>query len=225
MNPEKIGNLIRQLRIEKNLTQNELAELINVTDKAVSKWERGQGCPDVSLLPALQSALGVDIESILKGDMEENQQDRGNMKRVLFYVCEQCGNIITATGKTDISCCGRPLAALKAQVLKDVKSVNSGASCEKSSLQATEDISFEEMSELATAHQLTIETVEEDFYITFSHPMEKNHFISFVAYVTDGAVLINRLYPEQGGEVRFPKLRGKGKFYYYCTKDGFFCIT
>ena len=47
MNPEKVGNLILQLRKEKNLTQKQLSELLGISDKAVSKWERALGCPDI----------------------------------------------------------------------------------------------------------------------------------------------------------------------------------
>lgn len=53
MDQTKIGLLIRSLRRERGLTQLELAQRLGVTDRAVSKWERCQGCPDVSLLPGL----------------------------------------------------------------------------------------------------------------------------------------------------------------------------
>ena len=57
MDYEKIGGLIRSLRTQQALTQLQLAGRIGVSDKAVSKWERGQGCPDVSLLPRLAQIL------------------------------------------------------------------------------------------------------------------------------------------------------------------------
>ena len=57
MNYEKTGALIRALRREKGLTQRQLAGMIQVSDKAVSKWERGQGCPDVSLVGKLSGVL------------------------------------------------------------------------------------------------------------------------------------------------------------------------
>ena len=50
MNYERIGKFIQEKRKEKGLTQKELAQKLNITDKAVSKWERGLGCPDVSIL-------------------------------------------------------------------------------------------------------------------------------------------------------------------------------
>lgn len=73
MNYDKIGNFILEKRKQKNLTQKELASLIGVTDKAVSKWERGQGCPDVSILEVLSKALDVSILELLKGRIIENE--------------------------------------------------------------------------------------------------------------------------------------------------------
>lgn len=71
------------------------------------------------------------------------------------------------------------------------------------------------------AHQINIEKIEDDYFITFSHPMEKQHYISFFSYVRFDRVLTVRLYPEQGAEVRFPQMRG-GKMYYYCNEHGLF---
>ena len=73
MNYETIGKFIQEKRKEKNLTQKELAYKLGVTDKAVSKWERGQGCPDVSILEILSKELGVSILEILKGRIIENE--------------------------------------------------------------------------------------------------------------------------------------------------------
>ena len=70
-------------------------------------------------------------------------------------------------------------------------------------------------------HCLNVEEIEGDFYITFGHPMEKEHYISFVSYVRFDRVLTVKLYPEQGGEVRFERMRG-GKMYYYCSNHGLF---
>lgn len=67
MDYQKIGTFIAKKRKEKNLTQKALASLIGVTDKAVSKWERGLGCPDISLLDILSKVLDVSILDILNG--------------------------------------------------------------------------------------------------------------------------------------------------------------
>lgn len=114
MDCEKIGKMICQLRKEKAMTQKHVADLLNISDKAISKWERGFGCPDVSLLPELSKIFGVNIEEILSGEIVLNETVGGNMKKLSFYVCPQCGNLLTATGDANISCCGRKLEALEA---------------------------------------------------------------------------------------------------------------
>ena len=68
MNTEKIGNFIKEKRKKINLTQKELADKLHITDRAVSKWERGMGCPDVSLLEDLSKILDVSIVDILNGE-------------------------------------------------------------------------------------------------------------------------------------------------------------
>ena len=80
MDARKIGKLINQIRTEKRWTQKELAEQINVTDKAVSKWENGEGCPDVSLLPILSKVLNVEISDLLEGDLPL----KNNSKKIYF---------------------------------------------------------------------------------------------------------------------------------------------
>ena len=63
----KIGRLIYTLRTERRLTQQQLADCLNISDKAVSKWERGLGCPDISLLSELSEILEVDLKNLLSG--------------------------------------------------------------------------------------------------------------------------------------------------------------
>jgi len=111
MNQIKTGNLIRHLRQEQNMTQKQLAELIHVSDKAVSKWETGNGCPDISLLTALAEVFHVHLDVLLSGEIIENESEIGNMKKMKFCICPDCGNIITSTSEADISCCGKKLNA------------------------------------------------------------------------------------------------------------------
>lgn len=73
MNYSKIGKFIQEKRKSKNLTQKELAKKIGVTDNAISKWERGQGCPDVSILEILSKELECSILELLKGRNIENE--------------------------------------------------------------------------------------------------------------------------------------------------------
>lgn len=110
----KTGKIIFELRREKGMTQKQLADAINISDKTVSKWERGLGCPDVSLLGELSEVLEVNVEKLLGGCLDKNDTDGGNMKKLKFYVCPECGNIMTSTGKSEISCCGRKLSELTA---------------------------------------------------------------------------------------------------------------
>lgn len=68
MNPQKTGDMIRALRKDKNMTQLDLAEILNCTDKAVSRWETGKGFPDADMLLALSDIFGVTINEILSGE-------------------------------------------------------------------------------------------------------------------------------------------------------------
>lgn len=123
MDCNKIGKLILSLRKEKNMTQKEIADTMNISDKTISKWERGLGCPDVSLLSELSHILGVNIKEILLGDLNPNDADGGNMKKIKFYVCSNCGNVVSNTGKAEISCCGRKLEPLIAKPEDDVHKI------------------------------------------------------------------------------------------------------
>lgn len=72
MDSNKMGAFIAQVRKERGLTQLELAQKINVTDKAVSKWERGVGFPDIKIIEALAKALGVSVSELMNGERMEN---------------------------------------------------------------------------------------------------------------------------------------------------------
>ena len=99
------GAVIRKLRENKNMTQEELAEKVYVSSKAVSKWETGQGFHDVSLIEPLAKALGISVIELLSGEDIKNCNRSSNMLRGRFYVCPVCGNVIHATGEAVISCC------------------------------------------------------------------------------------------------------------------------
>lgn len=113
MDCAKIGRLILQLRTEKGLTQRQVAEQLNISNKTVSKWECGLGCPDVTLWDELSTVLGADVLTLLQGELSLNRIDVGKMKGVRFYVCPTCGNILTSTGDAVIACCGRKLHPLR----------------------------------------------------------------------------------------------------------------
>lgn len=124
MDCKKIGKLIFELRKDKNMTQKQLADLMNISDKTISKWERGLGCPDISLLPDLAQILGVNVDKILEGEINSNELVGGNMNKIKFYVCPQCNNLVTSTGEIDISCCGKKLEALSASKADDNHKLN-----------------------------------------------------------------------------------------------------
>ena len=68
MDMQKIGSFIAEERKAKSLTQKELAAMLNITDKAVSKWERGLSLPDISMLNPLSECLGVSVSELLNGE-------------------------------------------------------------------------------------------------------------------------------------------------------------
>ncbi len=75
MDAVKVGNAISFLRKQAGLTQNELAQRLNITDKAVSRWERGIGTPNLSVLAKLSAVLDTDIEAILDGNFANKKPD------------------------------------------------------------------------------------------------------------------------------------------------------
>lgn len=109
------GSVIRRLREGKNMTQEGLAQKLHVSSKAVSKWETGQGLPDVSLLEPLAQALDISVIELFSCENIRNQNRAGNMLRERFYVCPVCGNVIQASGEAVISCCGITLPPLEAE--------------------------------------------------------------------------------------------------------------
>ena len=185
-----VGNIIRELRTERGMTQKQLADKMNISDKTVSKWERGLGCPDVSLLSELSDLLEVDIGKLLSGDLAPNDFVGGNMKKIKYYVCPMCHNISLCTGEAEVSCCGRKIDQQKMQKAEENE-------------------------------MLSVEVIEDDWYITVAHPMNKEHYISFVAFATGDRVQIIKQYPEWDMQLRIPK-RGHGMLIWYCTKHGLF---
>ena len=115
MDQVKTGKLIRSLRQQKSLTQLALAEMLGVSDKAVSKWERGCGAPDISLLPRLSQALDIDTEVLLRGELEENELSSGNLNKLKSYLCPDCGNLLFSTDSADVHCCGKRLQPMEAR--------------------------------------------------------------------------------------------------------------
>ena len=81
---KSIGETISSLRKKKELTQNELAEKMNVTDKAVSKWERDLSCPDVNTISRLAEVLDVSVEELLNA--KEQRKSNSIMKDLVNLI-------------------------------------------------------------------------------------------------------------------------------------------
>lgn len=114
MNQYVTGTVIKRLREERGMTQAELAARLNVSDKAVSKWETGKGYPDITLIEPLAAALNISVMELLSGRPVTNGNRGFNMLRTKFYVCPVCGNVIFGTGEALVSCCGITLPPLEA---------------------------------------------------------------------------------------------------------------
>lgn len=98
MSKKTLGEMISFLRKEKNMTQNDLAEKMNVTDKAVSKWERNLSCPDVNSIPKLAETLGVSVENLLNVQSKpENSKTEDIVNIALIGVALAMGICIVVT--------------------------------------------------------------------------------------------------------------------------------
>jgi len=182
------GATIKTLREKRGITQTQLADVLGVSGKAISKWETAKGLPDITLIEPLAKALGVSVMELMSGDTVINKNISSNILLSRFYVCPLCGNIIRTTGDTLISCCGITLPSLEAE-------------------------------ETDENHRITIENVENEHFISINHDMTKEHYISFIAYLTTDRVQFVKFYPEGNADTRM-QLRGRGNLYIYCNKHG-----
>jgi ribosome-binding protein aMBF1 (putative translation factor) len=190
MNQYVTGAMIKRLREKKGMTQQQLAERMMVSDKAVSRWETGRGYPDIALIESLAGALGVSIIELFSGEDVVNRNRAFNMLRMKLYVCPICGNVIQGTGEAVVSCCGIVLPALEAEPEDD-------------------------------DHRLRVEQVEDEYYVTLDHEMNKGHYISFILAIRDNGCEIVKLYPEGSAEARFKRSRTRC-LYYFCNRHGLF---
>ena len=178
MNAEKTGSLIRSLRIKKGLTQKELAQMICVTDKAVCKWEKGRGCPNITLISQLSKVLEVDIQSILQGYLDKNKKIGENMNHLKFYKCPTCGNLVTSIKSVELSCCGNKLSPVSAQTSSNPE------------------------------YQPVIQEFDGQYSIKFNHPMTKSNYISQVIVVRYDQIMTVNLYAESEAIITIPQVRG-----------------
>jgi len=186
------GALIKKLRESKKMTQQELADKVCVSDKAISKWETGRGFPDMGLIEPLAKALDISVIELLSGVDVKNGNRSFDMNKCKLYVCPICGNVIQTTGEAVISCCGITLPPQEAE-------------------------------EMDSDHTIKMEVVEDEYYVTVDHPMEKTHYISFLCAVSDQGVQFVKLYPEQDAATRF-KINRVERVYAYCNRHGLFAL-
>lgn len=182
------GATIKTLREKKGITQSQLADILGVSSKAVSKWETAKGFPDITLIESLAKALSVSVMELMSGDTVMNKNVSANVLRSKFYVCPICNNIVRTMGDAVVSCCGITLPPLVAE-------------------------------DIDKSHEIIVETVEDEQFITINHDMTKEHFISFLAYLTSDKVQFIKFYPESNAETRI-RLCGSGYLYIYCNKHG-----
>ncbi len=182
MNAEKTGKIIYEARTKKGMTQKELAEAISVTDKAVCKWEKGHGCPDITLLSQLSKVLEIDIQSILRGELVKNNSIAGNMNRLKFYRCPTCGNLVTSAKEIEISCCGNKLHSVEASTTDDPK------------------------------YQPIISEFDGRYLVSFKHPMTKDEYIANLITVQYDKLMVTNLFAEQEAVVTLPQIGGLRMF-------------
>ena len=187
------GAVIKALREKAKLTQAQLAEKLDVSDKAVSKWETGRGYPDVTLLEPLAAVFRLSVAELLSGKAVTNTNISANMRRSHFYICPVCGNILHSMGQAAVSCHGIALPPLEAE-------------------------------EPDASHTMTVEAVEDEYFVSVRHEMSRTHYISFLAAVSDDRLQLIRLYPEGNAEARIQR-RGVQTIYACCNRDGLFKLT
>ncbi len=182
MNLSKNGKLLCDLRKAKGMTQKEVADILGVVPKTVSKWETGHGFPDVSTVSALADILGVSEKTILSGDLEQNLESANNMKRTKFYVCPDCGSFMQGTGNGQVVCCGKQLEALTVVSSDDEHAIN---------ISEIEDDYYIEFN-----HEMT-----KEHYISFASYVRFDRVLTVKLYPEqDSAVRFPKMY---GGKIYF----------------------
>ena len=89
MNQVKIGKFIAECRKKKNLTQMQLAEKLNITDRAISKWENGKGMPDTSIMLELCEILGISVNELLSGELIEMGEYSKKTEELLLKMSQE----------------------------------------------------------------------------------------------------------------------------------------
>lgn len=106
MNQYVTGAVIKELREKANMTQLQLAGILGVSDKTVSKWETAKGYPDITLLEPIADAFSISVTELISGNTVYNSNVSANVLKSKFYVCPICGNVINSMGEAVIHCHG-----------------------------------------------------------------------------------------------------------------------
>ena len=115
MNQYITGTTIKELRELKKMTQCELALILGVSDKTVSKWETAKGYPDITMLSPIADAFGISVSKLISGHYISNSNISANMMKSKFYICPVCGNVIYSIGEAVIHCHGISLIPAEAE--------------------------------------------------------------------------------------------------------------
>lgn len=99
------GQTIKNMRIRINLTQKQLAEILCISEKTVSKWETGRGMPDAGIPDSIANALSISVSELFSGDIAVNKNRNSNLQNLCFYACPVCKNTVFSMGKGSFSCC------------------------------------------------------------------------------------------------------------------------
>lgn len=175
------------------MTQLELASVLNLSDRTISKWETGRGYPDITFLEKIASVFSLSIGELLSASQIRNSNISANMLKTSFYVCPFCGNIIISTGEASISCHGITLSKL----VKNKMDEN---------------------------HSVSVEIVEDEYFISIRHPMTKERYVSFIAALSSDKVQVVKLYPEGSAEGRV-KMNGVKEILFYSNTDGLYSLN
>ncbi len=182
------STIIRDKRTENKMTQRMLADILGVSDKAVSKWERNICMPDILTMQRLCDLFMLDLHTILSSREKSSVIKGINMKNTKFYICKKCLNIITSFNSVRVSCCDTVLE-------------------EFTPVKATEE------------NRLTITEIDGQRHISSDHPMTKENYISFIAYLKGGEMQIFKQYPQWEINLYLPK-HGHGRLLWYASDTG-----
>ena len=198
MDCSKVGALLYSLRKEKGMTQKQVASCLNISDKTISKWERGMGCPDVSLLGELSRLFDIHIEKILDGHITSAEAESGNLKHIRFYVCPACGNVVSNMGTAEVSCCGRMLTALTPKPEDDQH---------RATVEDSDDAFY-----ITFQHEM-----RKDHYLSFVAYIANDRLLFVKLYPEqEASVILPKI-------LAGPLLQKRSRvLYYYCTRHGLF---